>query len=68
MPTNRIQHVGAVAPLAEGTYACIPDRREICCFFVVDAPESRAPAMAAKHAGLEAVRNVTAVSSGEEGS
>jgi hypothetical protein len=37
------------------------------CFFVFDAPSRREAALAAQHAGLEPIRVVEAISSGEEG-
>jgi hypothetical protein len=36
------------------------------CFFVFDAPSSRDAALVAQHAGLDPVRVVEAVSSGQE--
>jgi hypothetical protein len=36
------------------------------CFFVFDAPSRREAALAAQHAGLEPIRVVEAISSGEE--
>jgi hypothetical protein len=36
------------------------------CFFVFDAPSGREAALVAQHAGLDAIRVVEAVSSGQE--